>query len=172
MFKANCRRKTVVPFQQYKNRLIEYLQSHPMRMTWTCFSTGFFLDYYSPTALGTDGKETLASSKSLWPAGFTFILDLNQRVAEFPGVGNTGRVSMTAADDIGGFVAAACTQLPLSQWPVGEWGICGGSYTPNEVVAVASGVIGIFPQNEVDNRPFEDGATITRGDSEPVSRGG
>jgi hypothetical protein len=141
-------------------------------MTWTCFSTGFFLDYYSPTTLGTDGKETLASSKSLWPAGFTFIVELNQKVAEIPGDGNTGRVSMTAADDIGGFVAAACTQLPLAQWPVGEWGICGGSYTPNEVVAVASGVIGIFPQNEVDNRHFEDGATLTRGDSQQVSTGG
>ena len=139
-----------------------------MRMTWTCFSTGFFLDYYSPTTLGTDGKETLASSNSLWPAGFTFILELNQSEAEIPGDGNTGRVSMTAADDIGGFVAAACTQLPLSRWPVGEWGMCGGSYTPNEVIAVATGVIGIFPQNEVDNRPFEDGATIARGDSEPV----
>jgi len=29
--------------------------------------------------------------------------------------GKTGRISMTAADDIGGFVAAACKQLPLSQ---------------------------------------------------------
>jgi len=141
-------------------------------MTWTCFSTGFFLDYYSPTTVGADGKEILASSKSLWPAGFTFIVELNQRVAQIPGEGNTGRISMTAAEDIGGFVAAACTQLSLSRWPVGEWGICGGSYTPNEVVAVASVVIGIFPQNVVDDRPFEDGATITRGDSGSVSTGG
>ena len=96
------------------------------------------MDYYSPTIVGINGKPKLASSESLWPPGFTFIVDLNRRIAQIPGDGNTGHISMTAAEDIGGFVAAACTQLPLSQWPAGEWGICGGSYTPNEVVSIVS----------------------------------
>jgi hypothetical protein len=53
---------------------------------------------------------------------------------------------MTAAEDIGGFVAAACTQLPLSKWSIGEWGVCGGLYTPNEVVSIATSVGGLlFP---------------------------
>src|SRR5271163_4695265 len=145
-FQAKLRRTTVVAFQEHKNQLIEYMRTHPMRMTWTCFSTGFFLDYYSPTTIESDGKRSLASSASLWPNGFLFIVELNEKLAEIPGDGNTGRISVTAADDIGGFVAAACTQLPLSQWPIGEWGMCGSAYTPNEVVAIASVVIGIFPQ--------------------------
>jgi hypothetical protein len=141
---TNQRRKTVVPFQEYKNRLVDYLKNRPMRMTWTCFSPGFFFDYYSPTSSGKYGKDKLASSETLWPAGFTFIVDFDQRVAEIPGDGKTGKIAMTAADDIGGFVAAACTQLPLSQWPIGEWGICGGLYTPNEIVSVATRVRGII----------------------------
>ena len=114
-----------------------------MRMTWTCFSTGFFLDYYSPTTTDSNGKAALASSTSLWPAGFTFIVELNDKLAQIPGDGNTGRISMTAADDIGGFVAAACTQLPLAQWPIGEWGVCGGAYTANQVFAIAERIAGI-----------------------------
>jgi hypothetical protein len=114
-----------------------------MRMTWTCFSPGFFVDYYSPKSLGTDGLVKLASSETLWPSPFSIVVDLNQRTAQIPGAGKTGHISMTSADDIGGFVAAACTQLPLSEWPVGEWGICGGSYTPNEVVSIASKIRGI-----------------------------
>lgn len=143
---AKTRRKTVVPFQEYKNRLIEYLKSHPMRMTWTCFSPGIFLDYYSPSTPTLDGKGKLASSDTLWPAGFTFIVDFDQRVAEIPGDGDTGHIALTAAADIGGFVAAACTQLPLSRWPVGEWGISGGIYTPNEIISVAKNVRGIILQ--------------------------
>ena len=100
------------------------------------------MDYYSPASLGTNGKDTLASSETLWPAGFTFIVDLNKQVAEIPGDGDTAHLAMTAADDIGGFIAAACTQLHLSQWPVGEWGICGGLYTPNEIVSIATKVRG------------------------------
>jgi len=96
------------------------------------------MDYYSPTTAESDAKPMLSSSESLWPAGFTFIVDFNERIAQIPGDGNTGCISMTAAEDIGGFVAAACSQIPLAQWPVGEWGICGGSYTPNEVALVAS----------------------------------
>lgn len=115
-----------------------------MQMTWTCFSPGYFLDYYSPTIKQTDGQRKLASSESLWPSGFTLIVELNQRMAQIPGDGDTGHISMTSADDIGGFVATACTQLPLSQWPVGEWGICGGSYTPNEVVSAATRIRGII----------------------------
>jgi hypothetical protein len=114
-----------------------------MRMTWTCFSTGFFLDYYTPTVIAADGKPALASSASLWPNPFLFIVDFNEKLAAIPGDGNTGRISMTAADDIGGFVAAACTQLPLSQWPIGEWGICGSVCTPKELVALASKIRGI-----------------------------
>jgi len=161
-FRAELRRKTVVPFQEHKNRLIEYLGNHPMRMTWTCFSTGFFLDYYSPTTIDVDGKPTVASSASLWPAGFPFIVELNEKLAQIPGDGNTGQVSMTAADDIGGFVAAACTQLPLSQWPVGEWGICGNVYTPNEVVSIATKIRGTLLRNLVDIRSLEDGAPLSR----------
>jgi len=168
-FGTELRRTTVVPFQEHKNRLINYLKTHPMRMTWTCFSTGFFLDYYSPTTIEADGKSTLASSSSLWPNGFLFIVDLNEKLAEIPGDGNTGRISMTAADDIGGFVAAACTQLPLSEWPIGEWGICGSASTPNEVVAIASKFRGIFRRNLVDIRSFEDGASLTRNDPCQVS---
>lgn len=121
-------------------------------MTWTCFSTGFFIDYYSPPIVKADGNAALASSASLWPNPFRFIVDLNEKLAEVPGDGNTGLISMTAADDIAGFVAAACTQLPLSQWPIGEWGICGGVYTPNEVVAIASKIRGILRRNLVDHQ--------------------
>lgn len=138
-------------------------------MTWTCFSTGFFLDYYSPTTIEASGKATLASSASLWPAGFPFIVELNDKLAEIPGDGNTGQISMTAADDIGGFVAAACTQLPLSQWPIGEWGICGNVYTPNEVVAIASKVRGTVFRNRVDIRSLENGASLTADDPQQVS---
>lgn len=141
-FPAKGRRKTVVEFQEYKNRLIEYLRTFPMRMTWTCFSPGIFLDYYSPSTKGTDGKDKLASSETLWSAGFTFIVDFDQKIAEIPGDGNTGRTALTAADDIGGFVAAACSQLPLSQWPVGEWGFSGGVYTTNQIVSIAQKVRG------------------------------
>src|SRR5277367_5642642 len=108
-----------------------------MRMTWTCFSPGIFLDYYSPMTPRADGKDKLASSETLWSAGFTFIVDFDQRVAEIPGDGDTGYIGFTSANDIGGFIAAACTQLPLSQWPVGEWAISGGVYTPNEIVSIA-----------------------------------
>ena len=134
----------MVQFQEYKNRLIEYLQNHPMRMTWTCFSPGVFLDYYSPTTRTVNDKGKLASSQTLWPAGFTFIVDFDQQVAEIPGDGDTGYIALTAADDIGGFVAAACTQLPLSQWPIGEWGICGGRYTANEIVSIGERVRGMY----------------------------
>jgi hypothetical protein len=162
---TNRRRKTVVPFQEYKNRLIDYLQTHPMRMTWTCFSPGVFLDYYSPSTLGGDYKGKLASSETLWPAGFTFIVDFDQKLAEVPGDGDTGRIAQTAADDIGGFVAAASTQLPLSQWPVGEWGICGGLYTPNEIVSVAKKVRGIVLENMAHCRTFTHGIYLPRDNS-------
>jgi hypothetical protein len=78
----------------------------------------------------------------LWPDPFLFIVDLNEKRAAIPGDGNTGLISMTAADDIGGFVAAPCTRIPLSQWPIGEWGMCGNVYTPNQVVAIASKIRG------------------------------
>ena len=106
-------------------------------MSWTCFSPGIFLDYYSPSSPGTNGKDKLGSSDTLWPAGFTFIVDFDQKISEIPGDGNTGIIAFTAADDIGGFIAAAVTQLPLLDWPVGEWGICGGVYTPNQIVLIA-----------------------------------
>ena len=119
-----------------------------MRMTWTCFSPGVFLDYYSPATLAVNTKGKLASSETLWPAGFTFIVDFDQQFAEVPGNGDTGYIALTAADDVGGFVAAACTQLPLSQWPMGEWGICGGLYTPNEIVSIGKRVRGnIIPED-------------------------
>jgi hypothetical protein len=135
-------------------------------MTWTCFSPGVFLDYYSPATIGVDGDlGTLASSASLWPAGFLFIVDLNEKLAEIPGNGNTGRISLTTADDIGGFVAAACTQLPLSQWPIGEWGMCGNVYTPNEIVAIVSKIRGILRRNILlDIRSFEDRTSLTGND--------
>ena len=136
------RRKTTVLFQDYKNKLIEYLQTQPMQMTWTAFSPGIFLDYYSPSSTGLKGKDKLASSETLWPAGFTFIVDFDKKITEVPGDGETGLIAFTAADDIGGFIAAACTQLSLSQWPTGEWGFCGGLYTPNEVVRVAETIRG------------------------------
>lgn len=113
-----------------------------MRMSWTCFSPGIFLDYYSPSTNAPDGKDKLASSESLWSAGFIFIVDFDEKVAEVPGDGDTGRIALTAADDIGEFIAAACTQLPLSEWPIGEWGICGGVYTPNQIVSIAQKVRG------------------------------
>ena len=160
---ANRRRKTVVLFQEYKNRLIEHLQNHPMRMTWTCFSPGIFLDYYSPATLGPESKGKLASSETMWPAGFTFIVDFDRKVAEIPENGDMGFIGLTAADDIGGFVAAACTQLPLCEWPVGEWGICGGLYTPNQIVSIAEKVRGIRVLHEVTNcRAFADGARLAR----------
>jgi hypothetical protein len=121
-----------------------------MRMTWTCFSPGIFLDYYSPATLGLHNKGKLASSETLWPAGFTFIVDFDQQLAEVPGDGDTGYIALTAADDIAGFVAAACTQLPLCKWPVGEWGICGGLYTPNAIVSVARRVRGIIPEDAAE----------------------
>lgn len=91
-----------------------------MQMSWTCFSPGIFLDYYSPSSPRTTGRDKLASSETLWPAGFTFIVDFDKKTAEIPGDGNTGTIAFTAANDVGGFVAAACTQLPLSAWPAGE----------------------------------------------------
>jgi hypothetical protein len=115
-------------------------------MSWTCFSPGIFLDYYSPSSSGTNGKDKLGSSDTLWPAGFTFIVDFDQRISEIPGDGNTGIIAFTAADDIGGFIAAAVTQLPLSHWPVGEWGICGGVYTPNEIALLAERLRGSLSQ--------------------------
>ena len=136
------RRKTTVLFQDYKNKLIAYLQTQPMRMSWTAFSPGIFLDYYSPSSTGLAGKDKLASSETLWPAGFTFIVDFDKKITEVPGDGDTGLIAFTAADDIGGFIAAACTQLSLAQWPTGEWGFCGGLYTPNEVVRVAETIRG------------------------------
>jgi hypothetical protein len=140
-----------------------------MRMTWTCFSPGYFLDYYSPTTMGADRKAGLASSASLWPAGFPFIVELNEKIGQIPGDGNTGLISMTAADDIGGFVAAACTQLPLDQWPIGEWGMCGNVYTPNEVVAIASKIRGTIPRNLVDIRSLQNGASLAGDDPQHVS---
>jgi hypothetical protein len=131
-------------------------------MTWTCFSPGTFLDYYSPSTADPDGKGRVASSETLWPAGFTFIVDFDKRLAEIPGNGDEGRVALTAADDIGGFVAAACSQLPLSDWPVGEWGICGGNYTPNEIVLAAKRARGIVLQHSFDRRTFADNASSER----------
>jgi hypothetical protein len=62
---------------------------------------------------------------------------------------------MTTADDIAGFVAAACTQLPLSQWPIGEWGMCGNVYTPNQIVAIASKIRGtILRPNLIASGPL------------------
>jgi hypothetical protein len=116
-----------------------------MRMTWTCFSPGIFLDYYAPSSPGIGGKDKLASSETLWPAGFTFIVDFDKKLAEVPGDGDTGSIAFTAADDIGGFVAAACSQLALAQWPTGEWGICCGLYTPNDIIRVAEIIRGSKP---------------------------
>jgi hypothetical protein len=124
-------------------------------MSWTCFSPGIFLDYYSPATPGSNGKGKLASSETLWPAGFTFIVDFDEKVAEIPGDGGTGLIALTAADDIGGFLAAACTQLPLSEWPCGEWGICGGLYTPNEIVAIATKVRGMLFEMLLSLGPLE-----------------
>jgi hypothetical protein len=99
-------------------------------MMWTSFYPRIFMDYYSPETPLADGTRKLASSESLLSFGFIEIFDVGKRVAEIPGGGETGRISFTAADDVGGFVAAACS----FGWRSGRWG--SGRYVVGRILHI------------------------------------
>jgi len=103
------------------------------------------MDYYSPETPLADGTRKLASSQSLLSFGFIEIFNVGKRVAEIPGSGETGRISFTAADDVGGLLRLRVASV--GEWPVGEWEICRGSYTPYQVLEAAEGVRGKILHN-------------------------
>jgi uncharacterized protein YbjT (DUF2867 family) len=122
-----------------KLRVAEGLRNSGLEYTY--FRAGLFLNYFSRHS--PSEEEGLASMRP-----WTFVVDINQGVANVPGDGNQ-KLTFTDVRDVAKWVASS---LDLEKWDV-ESGIPGDTLTYREIVAIAEKVTGrkfLIKENQIE----------------------
>ncbi|KAI1362127.1 hypothetical protein F5Y08DRAFT_284050 [Xylaria arbuscula] len=143
------------PFDNGSSGALEQLQHwsssrhYPMR--YTVFSCGIFYERFAPGGIRT---YNIGASCRLFNQG-DYMIDLEMGNAELPQANAQGcpiQISMTSAEDVAHFIAAA-VELGIDNWPR-EFKMRGARYTPQRILQICSEVRQI--EFNVVSRPYSE----------------